>query len=313
MEHTAPHHNPVVERAIVLLDMGKIDAARKMLQEALTQEPDNDEIEALLGNALAQLGQFKPAEFHIQNALRREPGNPFYHLFYSNILSETNRDQEAEREILNAIHIYPLEADFHTTYAWLLYRDGQIEKAESIARNALQLEPENESALALLGAKNSENFDLETARETYWRSLVHNPESSHAHAGLSQTYLLENKTDTALEEAREAIRLDPDDPFMQELYLKAVKAKHPLYSLFWRWSLLCTRLGRTGSLLMVFGLWLAVNVIMRIAENNAEWLTQHPTVSYLLYGFMILYILFCIYTWVANPIFTFLAKRGYLK
>jgi len=266
-----------------------------------------------IGYILAQLEEYKPAEFHIRNALSRDPDNPFYHFYYAKILKETGRAQESEREILNAIHIYPLDADFHVFYAWLLFGDGQIDKAESIARNALQLEPENEAALNLLGAKNIDDFDLDMARETYRRSLSYNPESPHAHAGMSQTHLMDNKPDAALKEAREAIRLNPDDPFFQQMYLTTVKAKHPLYALCWRWSLMCTRLGRTTSLVLIFGLWLAYNIVLRFARNNGEWLSQHPAISYLLYGVIIAYIVFCIYTWVANPIFTFLAKRGYLK
>ena len=50
MENTASFRNPALERAHALLEMGKLDAAKKMLQEALAQEPDDDGIEALLYN-----------------------------------------------------------------------------------------------------------------------------------------------------------------------------------------------------------------------------------------------------------------------
>ncbi len=306
-------HRDHFERAQILLDMGQTRGAIEELQADLAENPDSPDAETLLALALAMQEDYQPAEFHVRNALSNEPYNGFSHYVFGLILMETKRDEAAEREFLEAIRIMPIYPDFHAIYAWLLYRNGQVRKAEKIARNALKLDPENVEALRILGHLNIDDWRVDVAQDTFRRALAVNPESSASHAGMGLSYLHQNDKENAHRELRESLRLDPTNEYSQNLYLNAVKARHPLYAVFWRWSLMTRKMGQTRAIVMILGFWFLYTVTLQFRSANFEYLQQHPFANYGINLLIYFYILFAIYTWIADPLFSFLARRGWIK
>ncbi len=302
-----------LERGRTLLNIGRPREALEEFQAALSENPQSSEAEALMAAALSALDKHQAAEQHICHALTLDPQDPFSHFVYGLILHDMQRDAEAEREYLNAIYLNPILPDCHARYALLLYRNGQVEKAKKIAKNALRFDPENVEALQILGHANMDEWDVDIAQSTFQRALAIDPESSETHAGMGLTHLHNNQSDKARDELRESLRLDPNNEYAQELYFQAVKTRHPLYSLFWRWSLSLKRLGRVQALFLILGLWLLVNIIHQVKVHNAEFFANYPIANYAVSGLLIIYVIFCIYTWVADPIFNFLARRGWIK
>ncbi|MEW6235401.1 MAG: tetratricopeptide repeat protein [Candidatus Omnitrophota bacterium] len=302
-----------IERGRALLDLERPEAAIDELQAALAEDPQSAEAECLMALAYAMLANYPIAELHVRNALTLDPDNAYSHYVYGMILQDSQRDGGAEREYLRAIHLLPVCADFHAAYAWLLYRNGQMDKAKKIARNALRFDPENVEALRLLGHLNMEEFDVDVAQATFQRALAINPESSGSHAGMGMAYLHRNQADKAAIELRESLRLEPNNPYAQELYLQSVKSRHRLYYLFWRWSLSLKRLGRTKAFFLIFGLWILINAITTMRQKMPEFFDRHPLADTAVLILVVLYILFCIYTWIADPLFNFCARRGWIK
>jgi len=305
--------NRRLESAQLLIDMGQAQKAAEELRAELAENPNSAEAEALLALALVMQKNFRAAEFHVRRALTHEPSDALSHYIYSLILQDTHRDAEAEREIMEAIRILPFCAPFHSAYAFLLYRHGQIEKAEAVARNALALDPEDTQALCLLGQSQMDEQQLQVAQDTFRRALAINPESPESHLGMGLTHLQRNETDSAYRNLRQAVLLDPTNESIRRNYLLTIQARHPLYSLFWRWSLLMHRMGTVNAILLISVLWVLYTATARWQQSEPDFLLQHPFLNFGLSALLYGYTLFVLYTWIAYPLFTFLARRGWIK
>ncbi len=106
----------------------------------------------------------------------------------------------------------------------------------------------------------------------------------------------------AVRSISEALRLDPENASARHNFVLAMGAKNPFYGLFWRWSLLLTRLPSWGQIGVILGLWAAMRGLDALADANPA-LRPYATV---VLGF---YVLFCIYTWVAPALFKTWLKR----
>jgi Tfp pilus assembly protein PilF len=313
MMEKIPSTEALFLRIYVALEHGNYRIAKDLLQQALAENPENSEAESLLAYALLTEGFLEPAEFHIKNALHNDPHNPHFHYLYSIICRQAHKEIQAEEEILTAIRTAPDEADYHAEYSMLLFKNGQLDKAIQIAKNALSLDPYNETAMLVLGLKGIENYEINEAQSVFRQQLKNNPSSVHAHAGMAHTYLYQNNPKEAGNEAKLALQLDPNDEQAQEIYLSSLKARNPIYWLFWRWTLLCTRMGGTYSIMLIIGIWAFVNGIGTFRRSYPTLFEQNPALDTGLTVFFTSYIIFCIYTWIANPLFSFFARKGYLK
>lgn len=308
-----PTSDALFSRIFAALECGNYRVAKQMLQQALAQNPESSEAESLLAYVLLSENNLESAEFHIMNALRKDPYNAHYHYIYSIICRMAHKEIQAEEEILTAIKTEPDEGDYHAEYSFLLYKNGQLDKAIKIAKNALALDPYNETAMMVLGLKGVENYELNEAQAVFRHQLKNNPTNANAHAGMAHTYLYQNNIKEAGNEAKLALQIDPTDEQAQNLYLESLKARNPVYWLFWRWTLLCTRIGGTYSILLIIGMWAFVNAMSSFQKYYPALFEQNPALDTGFSVFFTLYLVFCVYTWVANPIFSYFARKGFLK
>ncbi len=105
----------------------------------------------------------------------------------------------------------------------------------------------------------------------------------------------------ALEQFREALRLDPTNEWARDGMLATLKARNPVYRVFLRYYIwIGTRTRRQQLLYAVAGIILFGNV-RRLARAE-------PALAPVLWPLMALYLLFLLGTWIADPLFDLLLR-----
>jgi len=90
-----------------------------------------------------------------------------------------------------------------------LQRMGRLDDAESIYQKVLDVQPDNASALHLLGTINHARSEYVMAIERIAKAILLAPDVADYHANLASAYLATGQKEQAVGHARTAIRLDP--------------------------------------------------------------------------------------------------------
>lgn len=88
---------------------------------------------------------------------------------------------------------------------------GNLESAEKLLWDALSSNPNNESALTLLGVIREKQKRYAEAEALFRRAIQFNPKSSDARKGLASALVLEDKDGEAADAYREVLALSPHD------------------------------------------------------------------------------------------------------
>ena len=116
------------------------------------------------------------------------------------------------------------------------------------------------------------------------------PEADFSHAMAGLTALRGGKPFQARKYLREALRLDPADQEVEELWLHADKCCRIPYLPYYYWSLLMDRL--PGKQFAVWGVFVALMMMRRAFDIDSA------AFNMIALG----YVSFVIYTWVAEPL-----------
>lgn len=209
--------------------------ANHWIDEALHKEPES---EWVLLNVLYMYQDLVCDEDRrkelIELGLRLYPMNPAFHAHYAKINEAVNVEQ-AKASYEEAIRLNPFNERFLTNYALLLYRLGDWEEAEKYERLALEQNPEDSEGLAFYAS-------IALERRKYKKAQ----------------WLID-----------EAIRIDPDNPRIRELYKeihptksRLVRSKREIKQLFVKmWAYPANFLWRFFKEKVPF-LWIAITVMV---------------------------------------------------
>jgi type IV pilus assembly protein PilF len=92
-----------VRMAQSLIGAGRTGEAMRLLEEALVQEPESDQLQLYYGKVCYQAGQLDRAERGLLRALEIEPYLTDAHNLLGAVYANTDRLAEAEREFLTAL------------------------------------------------------------------------------------------------------------------------------------------------------------------------------------------------------------------
>ena len=284
----APHF--ALQRAQHFLEAQRPDLAEHEVTRALVHAPDNAELHFMLGLTHSQRDQHADAGKCFERALELEPEHGRALAFLGLTRAEEGRYPEAERLMLEALRVDPTDALVYRLYAQLMQRTGHLEKAERLHRKALQLDPESASGHALLSTIEAERNRLGSAAHHSQRALALEPEQQVAHISAGVHALNSGRPFAARRALREALRIDPSNAELEELWLEADRCCRVVYLPMYYWSLALRRLpGRQ------FAVWGAM-IALFLAAKNLGW-------SPVIFGSLALfYAAFCIYTWLATPL-----------
>ena len=201
-----------VRHAQVLLQQGKLDAARAHLQEATAANP-RDRAQLILAEAqvLRDAGRNKEALEVLDQGLAAQPNQPDM-LYDAALLAEKlGRSDLLESNLRKLILIKPDHAHAYNALGYSLAdRSERLDEAESLVAKALQLSPDDPFIMDSMGWVLYRKGDLKGAVDYLNRAyrLRADPEIA-AHLGEVQWMIGEH--DTATRTWREAAKANPDN------------------------------------------------------------------------------------------------------
>ncbi len=259
-------------------------------RRGLQHNPENQQLLLGLAFGLWRLGESFEARRHVLSFLRSEPEHPLALLVHGHLLLEEGQHAKAEEVFLRGLRSDPEEVQLLIGYAALMQRTGRFEKAEGLLLKARSLAPELEqvrSQLALLHTVRDQHAQAVLEAR---RSVELAPSEDHAHAALALSLFQSGHPFQARNHMREALRLDPSDAELRELYLEIDRHCRwiglPMY-FYNRWV---KRLPGHS-----IGLWFGFLALVALGEV----LPIPPLVRTLaVFG----YIGLCLYTWLSRTL-----------
>ena len=220
------------QKAYELRMNGKIDSAKTLLDQTLSENPDNAAAyyelartlhHIALGNPRELPGRMEEAEQSIEKAMEYDPDNVIYAFFAGNVsfmqayMSLMRNQPDAKEKVVKACGVYEsvlkLKPDYHEAMLHLIEiysmlpedMGGDSSKAEQYAK---QLEEMDE----VFGAKARELLmPEEVDRIDHWQKVLENNEgNADALEELGKAHLRKDEVEDAVKRFEEAVGIDPE-------------------------------------------------------------------------------------------------------
>lgn len=133
-----------------LLEVGRLQPARLVLQRAVRIDPEDTRAPRLLARVLGRLGEGRRAVTVLARAAHRTPTEVELHVDAAAALVARGRDGAAERALLRGLSWNPEAATLWAAAAELALDDGRLPLARARLRSALRRDRRHPRALALL-------------------------------------------------------------------------------------------------------------------------------------------------------------------
>jgi tetratricopeptide (TPR) repeat protein len=280
-----------LERAVALCDVGRPQEAEEALRKALRDDPEDPLAHGIHALVLLDLDRAEEALQAASTTIALAPDFPVGHTARAQALLSLSRFDEAEAAAREAIRLEPEDSGPRVLLAAALLGRGEWSEAARAADAALALEPESENALGFRAIALAMTDGAPEWQEAAAQTLAVAPDSASAHAFAAQAHLLRGGEREARERFREALRLDPQSELAQAGLADAMKAAHPLFRPYFRFSLWQERLSTRWKIALTFGPLLVVRAITPAAHHNAFFL-----------GLVLLWIAFLSAIWLSVPI-----------
>lgn len=140
--------NPVLiyERALILLDASRPDAAEADLRKVVALQPSFYDAERVLGRLLldragADRAKAEEALTHLQAAFRLNPDDLATGMAVSQILLSSNRTAEAEKVLASMLERAPDQRGLNYHYAQVLTKLGRGDESRRFLERAVEVDP----------------------------------------------------------------------------------------------------------------------------------------------------------------------------
>jgi tetratricopeptide (TPR) repeat protein len=289
--------NALIERLNILQSQARWKESRVLLETYLADNPDDEIARLYYINTLANMGEKTLARQLIGPLLEENADDPTILRLAAIIELTDNKPKVAERYADTLLAMNPEDDDAHVLMAKTKLDQRNYDAALRFADQALAIDPQNTEALNLkiyvggfLG-----NTDTES---TIADALHVNPEDSATIANQGYQLLRQGRTNEALERLRYALSLNPTNQLARFAMLEALKARFWPYRMYFKYKEAMAKLSGGASMGIMIGLWLGVNFLARMADNNPE---SAPYIMPLVYLMVSLFLL----TWIIDPIMNF--------
>lgn len=289
------------ERVQLLLSQRRYDMAEKELRLQLADDPNDATMHALLALTLSHDdSRLFDATEEAKIAIGLEPDQPIGHYALGIVLVDRKRFKDAINAINQSLSLDPYNADAFAVLAQANLGIERNQDALTAAENGLAVDAEN------LGCSNMRSFALEQlgrvdeALQSAGQTLRRDPDDPMAHATYGYTLLNAGKYQEAQVAFREALRLSPGNEFARSGMITALNSRSWLFRSVHKFYVMMGRLNSKAAFAVIFGAWLLVQVLNRVAAAVPE---LGPFILPLLFA----YVIFVVLTWIATPLFnTFL-------
>jgi len=281
----------LLERALQLLELGRLDRAEQLLREVVGLDPQNALGYSLLALVLFDLDREREAEERAREAIALDPELPIAHGALARALAGQERFREAIAAIAEAARLDPEDHLNHELIAGCRLALGDWQGARESAERALALAPESATAHGLHArALAMTSNDPEEWRAVAAAALRADPGSSAAHGLAAHAHLTRGHERDAVAGFEEALRLDPESEYAQAGLAEALKAAHPLFRPLFRFFMWQQRLDQGAKVALV----VVPLIVVRVLRPH----TGNPVVV----AVLAVWLTFVALTWAATPL-----------
>ncbi|MEN8817230.1 MAG: tetratricopeptide repeat protein [Nonlabens sp.] len=285
----------IYERAYLLYQQKRFSQAEELLNQALTQDPNNIYCLHLLAEVNLSQDDPKKAKHFIDIAIGMAPSMDILFATKARIMLDVERYDEAEDLLRQAINLNPQEPQNYAILGHVSLSRKRYKEAESLAEKALSLDPENLLALNTKGTAQLKQNKRAEAEETLKGALGENPEDSNTHANYGWNKLEMGEHKAALEHFKESLRYNPNNSYAQAGMMQALQARYFIYRWFLKYQFWLGNMGAKYQWYFIIGFYLGMQGLSYVAENV-------PALSPFLTPVVILLALVAISTWVIGPL-----------
>ena len=290
------------QRALLLYHQHRYDLAESELRAGLSSEPDDSYSHALLSLCLCKLEKLNEGEKEAREAVRLAPDDGFSHYCLAHTYMMKHRLKPAEKSALDAVRLDPWSPQNFSLLGSIRLQVADWKGALDAATAGLELQADNvqcanvrSMALRNLGRR-------EEALQTVDSALSVEPDNANTHSNKGWALLEAGNPTGALEHFREALRIDPNNAWARQGVVSALKARNPVYRALFNYFVWMSRLTRQARYTVVIGLWLLARFVL------PEVSTKYPAASPFIGPVIVLYLVFCLTTWIADPLMNALIR-----
>ena len=155
----------------VIKEQKRKEEALQAYQHAVELNPENEEIQNDLGNALIELEHFQQAVYVYHKVIKINPNNPNVYYNLGNTFRELGQLQQAIDAYDKALTLNPNDAEIYNNLGTALHNFGQLHQAERVYNQAIEkLQGECEKSHYNLGTLQLLMGDFKTGWQQYqWR------------------------------------------------------------------------------------------------------------------------------------------------
>ncbi|MGI9474976.1 MAG: tetratricopeptide repeat protein [Rubripirellula sp.] len=289
------------ERVQLLLAQKRFDMAERDLRSMLAEEPRDATANALLALCILNHPErMVEATEAAQHAVGVAPDEPLTHYALAACYLRRNRNDEAESAIQESLRLDPYDADAFAVLARANLGRERYQASLDASEQGLAVDPDH------IDCGNMRSIALERlgrgdeAIASASRTLQRDPDDPMSHAAHGYTLLNSGRYEEAQVAFREALRLDPHNEMARMGLINALNNRSFLFRLVHKFYVSLSRLNSKAALGLIFGAWLLMQVLSRVADGV-------PVLRPFILPLVILYVMFVVLTWIANPLFnTFL-------
>ncbi|MEO8271722.1 MAG: tetratricopeptide repeat protein, partial [Aureliella sp.] len=278
------------------------------LKQLLAQNPDSAEAHGLLALCLSyDRDQWHEATREAQLAVHLAPDEGFSHYALAVVLEKRNRLPEALKAAQEALRIDSYNVAYYALAASVHAQQAHWQDALDMASQGMAIDPDSSGcatirslALERLGRTQDASAEADAA-------VARNPDSAEAHAMRGWTQMQNGKYKDAQNSFRESLRLDPTYEFARSGMIQALNNNHLLFRLIFRFYSFVGRQTQAAQWALIIGLFVGMRVLRAMS-------VQYPSLQPYVTPISLLYLSFCLLSWIANPLFnTFLRFHPFGK
>ncbi|HEX9759233.1 MAG TPA: tetratricopeptide repeat protein [Nitrospiria bacterium] len=293
--------NPNIEKGRLLIQQSRYPLAEEEFRKGISNDPEDPIAHALLAVSLSRQKKYDESVQNAKTAIGLAPDLGYCHYVLASVLDDKDQTREAETAIREAIRLEPDDADYLALLGSLLLQQRRWKEALQVVEEGLREDPEhvecaNFRAMALnkLGRKEEASASIEGA-------LARDPDNASTHARRGWILLEQGDQTQALENFREALRINPQMVWAREGIVEALKARNILYRVLLKYFFWMSNFSPKVQWGIIIGAFFFIRFLREMGREN-------PDLAPFVFPLMGAYLLFVLLTWVADSLFNLLLR-----
>lgn len=267
------------------LEMDRYDEAIKHIETLLKMNPEDPTGHYYFAVVHLSKEQYEEARRYCENALKfGYDSEACFHLIGTTFREQKNY-KEAEQAYLRALKTNPESAEVHASYGYLMLLTGFDDKALNLLEKALELDSTSPTVNQYILKYYFAKSDVKKQHQAIQQVMEDASSEVQKLVNLAVFHELQGDVKEARELYRQAFLLDPQNKDLLEVLEFVDESAHPIYAPHRAMN----KIGGPGVV------WVIVMAII--------FITYYMSLYGVAIGFVIIYLLFCIYTWTASHLY----------